>query len=62
MLAHGLLAIPEAENLAGDELIGRVQAIADELARQQAVDWEAVLESGSCPALALGAERRSSPR
>jgi hypothetical protein len=67
MVPHGLLAIPEAENLAlgtmpRDELIARVQAIADELARQQPVDWEMDIAGGGGPCLALGAERRSQPR
>ena len=45
-----------------EELIARVQAIADELARQQPVDWEADIARGGGPCLALGAERRSKPR
>jgi hypothetical protein len=57
-----LLAVPEAENLSGDDVIARVQSIADELARLQPVDWEADLERGGGPCLALGAERRSAPR
>ena len=62
MPAHGLLAIPEAESLARDDVIARVQAVADELARAQPVDWEADLDRGGGPCLALGAERRASPR
>ena len=67
MVAHGLLAVPEAEILAAgalkpDELIARVQAIADDLARMQPVNWEAEIAGGGGPCLALGAERRSAPR
>ena len=69
MPPHGLLAIPEAENLAGPQrapseaLVAQVQAIADEVARQQpGVDWEEDLERGGGPCLPLGAERRSRPR
>lgn len=69
MPPHGLLAVPEAENLSepqrrpGDALVAQVQAIADELARQQTgVDWEEDLARGGGPALALGVERRSNPR
>jgi hypothetical protein len=57
-----LLAVPEAENPADDSVIARVQAIADELARQQPVDWEEDLGRGGGPCLALGAERRNAPR
>ena len=57
-----LLALPEMENVADDTVIARVQAIADELAKQQPVDWERDLEDGGGPCLALGAERRSTPR
>ena len=57
-----LLALPEAENPAGEDVIARVQAIANELARGQPVDWEADLDRGGGPCLALGAERRSNPR
>ena len=67
MVAHGLLAIPEAEVLSAgalqpEETIARVQAIADELSRQQGVDWEEDIARGGGPCLALGAERRSKPR
>jgi len=67
MSPHGLLAVPEAEILAGGqyasgELIARVQAIADELAQQSGVDWEEDLEHGGGPCLPLGAERRCAPR
>ena len=67
MVTHGLLAVPEAEYLASgtsqlDDLVARVQAIADELARQQPVDWEVDIAAGGGPCLALGAERRSQPR
>ena len=64
----GLIAVPEAENLAaspafqGAALVERVQAIAIELAELQVVDWEADLARGGGPSLALGAERRSAPR
>ena len=57
-----LLAVPEAEDPAGDAVIARVQAIADELARLQPVDWEEDLGRGCGPCLALGAERRASAR
>jgi len=57
-----LLAVPEAETLAGDDLIARVRAVADDLAREQPIDWEADLDRGCGPCLALGAERRSNPR
>jgi hypothetical protein len=69
MSPHGVLAVPEAENLSGgpyvsgEALVARVLAIADELARQQTgVDWEDDLERGGGPCLALGAERRCAPR
>ena len=67
MPPHGLLAVPEAENIAAgaprpEDTIARVQAIADELARHQPVDWEEDLACGGGPCLALGAERRSNPR
>jgi hypothetical protein len=67
MVAHGLLAVPEAEILSAgtfkpEELIARVQAIADDLARMQPVDWEADIAGGGGPCLALGAERRTHPR
>jgi hypothetical protein len=57
-----LVALPEAENVADDTLIARVMAIADELERLQPVDWDEDLARGGGPCLALGAERRSSPR
>jgi hypothetical protein len=67
MVPHGLLAVPEAEYLAAgtsqpDDLIARVQAIADELSREQPVDWEMDIAAGGGPCLALGAERRAQPR
>ena len=67
MFSHGLLAVPEAETLAAgksqtDDLVARVQAIADELSRQQPVDWEMDIASGGGPCLALGGERRVKPR
>ena len=67
MAVHGLLAVPEAENasagsLQPEDLMARVQAIADELSRQQPVDWEDDIARGGGPSLALGAERRSNPR
>ena len=68
MPPHGLLAIPEAESLAGSQrapgeaLVAQVQAIADEIAQQPGVDWEEDLERGGGPCLPLGAERRSSAR
>ena len=67
MFPHGLLAVPEAESLAAgksqtDDVVARVQAIADELSRQQPVDWEADIAQGGGPCLALGAERRTAPR
>ena len=69
MCPHGLLAVPEAEDLAEPQrapreaLVARVQAIADELARPQAgVDWEEDLARGGGPCLALGAERRTARR
>ena len=67
MVPHGLLAIPEAENIAAaasrpDDTIARVQSIADELARHQPVDWEEDLARGGGPALALGVDRRNKPR
>ena len=65
MFSHGLLAVPEAEILPGgraDDVIARVQAIADELSRSQPVDWEMDIASGGGPCLALGAERRNQPR
>jgi hypothetical protein len=67
MVPHGLLAVPEAENLAAgtpqpEDLVARVQAIADELAGRPSVDWEDDLARGGGPSLALGVERRSRPR
>ena len=66
MPPHGLLAIPEAENIApgarAEDAIARVQAIADELARRQAVDWEEDLAEGGGPSIALGTDRRARPR
>ena len=63
-----LLAVPEVENIAdprnpdGDAVMARVLSIADELAKLQPVDWEEDLARGGGPCLALGAERRSTPR
>ena len=57
-----LLAVPEAESLSREDLVARVQAIANDLAGEQPIDWEADLDRGGGPCLALGAERRSSPR
>ena len=67
MPPHGLLAVPEAENIAAaaprlDETIARAYAIAGELALHQPVDWEEDLARGGGPGLALGVERRSTPR
>jgi hypothetical protein len=67
MPSHGLLAVPEAESLAAgalqrEELVARVQAIADELEKLQPVDWDDDLARGGGPCLALGAERRCAPR
>ena len=67
MVSHGILAVPEAEDLSAgaprpEDLVARVKAIADELARQPGVDWEDDLDRGGGPCLALGAERRASPR
>ena len=67
MVPHGLLAVPEAENLAAagsppDDAVARVLAIADEIARQQPVDWEEDLARGGSPCLALGIDRRAKPR
>jgi hypothetical protein len=67
MPPHGLLAIPEAENIAAaaprpEDTIARVQAMADELDRHQPVDWEEDLARGGGPCLALGVDRRSRPR
>ena len=67
MVPHGLLALPEADSLAAgamrpDEVIARVQAIAEGLGRQLPVDWEMDIASGGGPCLALGAERRNQPR
>jgi hypothetical protein len=68
MVVHGLLALPEAESVSAagsvqpDDVIARVQAIADELGRQQPVDWEGEIARGGGPSLALGAERRNAPR
>ena len=50
-----LLAVPEAETLAGDDLVARVQAVANDLAREQPVEWGADLDRGGGPCLALGA-------
>jgi hypothetical protein len=57
-----LVALPEAENVADDGLIARVQAIAEELEKLQPVDWDEDLARGGGPCLALGAERRANPR
>ena len=57
-----LLAVPEVENVSDGSTLARVQAIADELEKWQAVDWDEDLARGGGPALALGAERRSAPR
>ena len=58
-------AIPESESTPA-ELIARICAIADEMDQRvevpQPVDWEAVIDSGAGPGLALGAERRLRPR
>jgi hypothetical protein len=68
MSPFGLIAVPEAENVAAAAglpyagLIERVQAIAIDLAELQAVDWEDDLARGGGPCLALGAERRVKPR
>ena len=68
MPPHGLLAVPEAENIAAaaprpDDTIARVQAIADELALHPPVDWEEDLaRGGGGPGLALGVDRRSRSR
>ena len=64
----GLIAVPEAENIAaapaihGAALVERVRAISIDLAELQAVDWEDDLARGGGPCLPLGAERRSAPR
>jgi hypothetical protein len=67
MPPHGLLAVPEAENVAAaaprlEDTVARVQAIAEELDGRQPVDWEEDLARGGGPSLALGAERRCAPR
>ena len=53
--------VPESDASPAD-VIARISAVADELEWRmevpEPVDWEAVIDSGAGPGLALGVERR----
>ena len=57
-----LLAVPEVDNIADATRVLRAQEMEGEVAPYQPVDWEEDLARGGGPCLALGAERRASPR